>query len=302
MVKQIIGVGNTANDGTGDILRNAFIKVNSNFNELYDNWANLSVPSKLTDLGISDGTTGQVLSTNGSGTFSFNDLALTDLGITDGVNNQVLKTDGNGVFSFGNIAFGDLGIPDGEDGQVLTADGSGGVAFETVVGGGGGASAINDLSDVTVASPTDGQVLSYDASSSIWVNSSASSPLQSRTTKAGATSSIANNASANIGIVGFKSYALMAIQTDRAAWVRLYTTNSARTADQGRTETTDPAPDSGVIAEVITTGAQTVIVAPGIFGFNFEGTPTTTIPCRVTNKSGSTSAVTVTLHVLQLEA
>ena len=32
---------------------------------------NLSIPSTLTDLGISDGTSGQVLSTNGSGTFTF---------------------------------------------------------------------------------------------------------------------------------------------------------------------------------------------------------------------------------------
>lgn len=35
MAKQSIGVGSTANDGTGDALRNAFIKVNSNTDELY---------------------------------------------------------------------------------------------------------------------------------------------------------------------------------------------------------------------------------------------------------------------------
>jgi hypothetical protein len=36
MAKQTINVGTTANDGTGDALRNAFIKSNSNFDELYD--------------------------------------------------------------------------------------------------------------------------------------------------------------------------------------------------------------------------------------------------------------------------
>jgi len=35
MAKQVIGVGTEANDGTGDALRDAFVKVNSNFDELY---------------------------------------------------------------------------------------------------------------------------------------------------------------------------------------------------------------------------------------------------------------------------
>ena len=35
MAKLIIGVGETANDGNGDPIRDAFIKVNSNFDELY---------------------------------------------------------------------------------------------------------------------------------------------------------------------------------------------------------------------------------------------------------------------------
>lgn len=35
MAKQVINIGATANDGTGDTLRVAFGKMNSNFNELY---------------------------------------------------------------------------------------------------------------------------------------------------------------------------------------------------------------------------------------------------------------------------
>ena len=34
MAVQLIKIGNTANDGTGDDLREAFVKVNANFNEL----------------------------------------------------------------------------------------------------------------------------------------------------------------------------------------------------------------------------------------------------------------------------
>ena len=35
MVQSTINIGTLANDGTGDDLREAFIKVNNNFNELY---------------------------------------------------------------------------------------------------------------------------------------------------------------------------------------------------------------------------------------------------------------------------
>ena len=128
------------------------------------------------------------------------------------------------------------------------------------------------------------------------------SGLQSRSTATGTTSSLADAAEANLDITGFKSYMLLTVTTDRAARVRLYTTGAARTADASRAEGVDPTSDAGVIAEVITTGAQTVTISPGALGFNLEGTPTTNIPTRVTNKSGSTSTVQVDLNILQLEA
>lgn len=124
MAKSTINTGTTANDGTGDTLRAAGVKINDNFSEIYNTlgdgtgitvtatptelnyvdgvtsaiqtqldakaatsslatvatsgaYSDLSgspsIPAALTDLGISDGTTGQVLSTNGSGTFTFVD-------------------------------------------------------------------------------------------------------------------------------------------------------------------------------------------------------------------------------------
>jgi len=50
MAKQTINIGTTANDGTGDGLRDAFDKCNDNFTELYDR-VNTSVPS--TNIGSS---------------------------------------------------------------------------------------------------------------------------------------------------------------------------------------------------------------------------------------------------------
>ena len=125
--------------------------------------------------------------------------------------------------------------------------------------------------------------------------------LPSRSTATGTTSSLADASQADLDITGFKSYTLMAITTDKAARVRLYVNAATRTADAARAEGVDPTSDAGLIAEVITTGAETVIISPGAYGFNLESTPTTNIPCRVTNKSGSTGTVQVGVNILQLE-
>ena len=43
MAKQTIGIGSSANDGTGDAIRTAFDKSNDNFNELYNVTGNLNL-------------------------------------------------------------------------------------------------------------------------------------------------------------------------------------------------------------------------------------------------------------------
>ena len=139
------------------------------------------------------------------------------------------------------------------------------------------------------------------ATKTITVSGSGGS-LQTRTSANATTASLANDASADLTIVAAKTYVLHKIETDRAAWVVLYTDGSARTADSARNITTDPNPGSGVIAEVITTGAQTQSITPGTIGWNNDGTPSTNAYLKVVNKSGATGTVQVTLHFLQLEA
>ena len=126
--------------------------------------------------------------------------------------------------------------------------------------------------------------------------------LPSRVSPSQGTSSIANGVAANLDITGFKGYALYTITTSAAAWVTLYTDSASRTADASRGEGTDPAPDAGVIAEVITTSGQRVKLSPGTIGYNLESTPTTNIPVTVRNKSGSAASITVAIEILQLEA
>ena len=130
----------------------------------------------------------------------------------------------------------------------------------------------------------------------------AGSGLQARTTANAATASIANGASANIQITAAKTYALQKIQTSAAAWVTLYVSDAARTADASRNETTDPLPGAGVIAEVITSDGAIQNITPGTLGWNDESTPTSEAYLKVVNKSGSTQAITVTLHFVALEA
>lgn len=91
----------------------------------------------------------------------------------------------------------------------------------------------------------------------------------------------------------------MSIQTSAAAWVRLYTSSAARTADASRSEGVDPAPDAGVIAEVLSSGAQTIEFGPAVLGWNSAND--TTIYAAVKNKSGGTATITSTLTLLKLE-
>ena len=140
------------------------------------------------------------------------------------------------------------------------------------------------------------------ATKTITITGGGGSGLQARTTAQGATASIADGASSNITIATAKTYALQKIQTSAAAWVTLYVSDAARTADASRNETTDPLPGAGVIAEVITSDGAIQNITPGTLGWNDEATPTTDAYLKIVNKSGSTQAITVTLHFVALEA
>lgn len=214
----------------------------------------------------------------------------------------------NGTTKFPGFTFP---ATDGTSGQVLATNGSGTLAWTTITGGGGGTdistASINDLADVTISSPVSGQVLKWNGS--VWINDTDATgggggggTLSTRTTRSVTTASIANGASANATITGFSGYALLSIQTSAAAWVTVYTSSASRTSDASRAITDDPLPGSGVVAEVITTGAQTQAFTPGVFGYNDEASPTTDIQIKVVNRSGSTGAITVTIKLLQLEA
>ena len=135
--------------------------------------------------------------------------------------------------------------------------------------------------------------------------SSGGTGLGSRQTFTATTASLANNVAGNVDVTAYKSYSLLKIKPSIAAWVTLYVDAASRTADANRVQGADPAPDAGVIAEVITTAAnQEIKMSPGVLGWHQDGggDAVTTVFCKVVNKSGSTGTCTVSLTAVQLEA
>jgi len=112
------------------------------------------------------------------------------------------------------------------------------------------------------ADGTVGQVLTTNGGGTLsWSTASGGSGLVSRASLTPVTTAaLASGASENLMITGYKGYVLYKIETSSAAWVRLYSSTAARTADASRLEGTDPLPGAGVIAEIISTGSQTIAV------------------------------------------
>ena len=112
----------------------------------------------------------------------------------------------------------------------------------------------------------------------------AGSPLPTRRTVTITTGSLATNAS-ETGVKDIASgYRVLRIATDKAAWVRLYTTVAKRNADSGRLITADPSGDHGVVVEGVTSGALLGFdTSPVPQGYSMESTPSDDVPYRITN-------------------
>jgi hypothetical protein len=133
-----------------------------------------------------------------------------------------------------------------------------------------------------------------------YIGSQGSSSITARTTLVGTATNLANNATATIVISGSPSYFLLSIGTNNSSWVRLYTNNASLVADAARPRGTDPTYGSGVIAEIITLGPSTQTITPSVTGFNDDSPVSNNIYCAVTNLSGATNTIVVTLNIVSL--
>ena len=243
--------------------------------------------------------------------------AKVELGFGTSFPNKKLTTTGYGVSitgginaptgiitasSFSGSGSGLTNLPAGQlTGTLPAIDGS---ALLNVTAAGTGIAIRDDNASVGSATTVNfGTGLDVTFSSGIATITASGGSLQSRTTVSGVTTSITNLGIGNTNITGFKSYALMKVGLSTTGWLRLYTDSTSRTNDISRSVGEDPAPGSGVIAEVVTTGISTTqIISPFVMGGNLDNSPTTTIYAAITNLSGTTQAITANLTILQLEA
>lgn len=168
-----------------------------------------------------------------------------------------------------------------------------------------------DVSAVTPpSSPYEGQlwfnsetIKTYAYYDNYWieVGSSEIGTLYNRSFFSTSTGSLASSASENLTLQMFKSYVLLEVYSSHAAWIRLYTDGTSRTLDQTRDISEDPAPGSGVIAEIITTEAGTQKITPFVFGGNLDNPANTNTYLRITNLSGGTAAISVGFNLIRLE-
>lgn len=126
--------------------------------------------------------------------------------------------------------------------------------------------------------------------------------LNSRTSIVLTTTALAQNVTGSLIFTGYKAYALLKIETNEAAWVRIYTSSQAQAEDFDRSIGNDPTPGSGVIAEIITNGARVQPITPAAIGFNNNTPIDDKIYCAVTNLNSGSQSLTITLTLLQLEA
>lgn len=122
----------------------------------------------------------------------------------------------------------------------------------------------------------------------------------SRTTETVTTSTaLTAGNTTTVDATGAKAYYILELDVSAAARVIFYVSSAARTADASRLQTIDPDPDAGVILEVVTTGAETIPIAPAVFGHSNPGA--NTLYVSITNNSGSNQIITVDVLMIKIE-
>jgi hypothetical protein len=94
----------------------------------------------------------------------------------------------------------------------------------------------------------------------------------------------------------------LVIQTDHPAWVRIYASAAAQSADSARLVTIDPTAGSGVLLDVLTSGsALTIVLSPPLILFSSDGSSPVSLPITIVNEDTSTETITVTLTTVPFE-
>ena len=119
---------------------------------------------------VHDGVTAGGVPLVGGASIVLSDLSVGPEGTASG-DGSIAYDNTTGVFTYTPPVIPsdltDLSISDGTNGQILTTDGAGNFSFTTV---GGVSNTLDGLTDVTITSVANGEVLAYDSGTSSWVN------------------------------------------------------------------------------------------------------------------------------------
>lgn len=154
--------------------------------QAYD--SNLTSFVSVFTLPTADGTANQILKTDGAGNLGFASAAAAGVSSFNTRTGAITLTSGDVTTALGYtpLGSGNIGVSvqaydsnltsfvgtftlptaDGSNAQVLTTNGAGTLTFASASTVG----ALNDLSDVTITSPSASQILRYDASATQWIN------------------------------------------------------------------------------------------------------------------------------------
>jgi hypothetical protein len=214
----------------------------------------------------------------------------------------------SGDIIYGGVSGNPYRLAKGTDGQVLTLV-SGLPAWSNASSGGmsnpmttpgdiiyGGTSG----SPYRLAKGSDGQVLTLTSGLPSW--QAASGGLSSRADAVYTTASLAANATATFSLTIPKLCQMVKLATNYPAWVRVYGTSAARTADSSRLITEDYAQDTAIFVDASTASSLTLF-GPRLRQFvNLDNTPADTAYVSLKNLDSTSRIITLTITNVRLEA
>lgn len=124
-----------------------------------------------------------------------------------------------------------------------------------------------------------------------------------RKTVAATTPSMAAAASETATTIALgKGCTVVKLATDYPAWVRIYSSAAAQTADAARAQNVDPTGEHGLLLEVITTSDNLSLnLAPPAICYSLESSPGANLTMTVKNLDTEARAITVTATIVPFE-
>ncbi len=116
------------------------------------------------------------------------------------------------------------------------------------------------------------------------------------------TAVLATDVAGNAGVTLPKTADILSVSTSDPAWVRLYTSDAARTADASRLITVDPPTGAGITLDCLTeVGSLKITTSPVPTFSNNDTVVSTTGYLSVVNKDSVSHAITITIEYLPKE-